>query len=75
MSRATLPHPRTMVVTSQTRSIRSVHLANDRERVWEELTGRDAIGSDGINVQIVRGVSSQLKQIQIDCVSEQYVGG
>jgi len=64
-----------MVVTSQTRPIGSVHYVHDRERGWDELIGWDAIGGDGIDVQIVRGIASQLKQIQIERVSEQYVGG
>ena len=35
----------------------------------------DAIGGDGIYVEIVRSIVSQLEQFQIECISEQYVGG
>ena len=69
------PTPRKMVVTSHSRSIGSVHYAEDMERGRKELTGWNAIGGQGINVQFVRGIVSQLEQIQIERVSEHYVAG
>jgi hypothetical protein len=37
--------------------------------------GRDAIGGYGIYIQTVRGIASQLEQIQIEHEFEKYVGG
>ena len=36
---------------------------------------QDAIGGDGIYIQTVRGIASQLEQIQIEHEFEKYVGG
>ena len=39
------------------------------------MGGRDAIGCDGVYVQTVRGIASQMEQIQIEHEFEKYVGG
>ena len=39
------------------------------------MDGRDAIGGDGVYLQTVRGIASQLEQIQIEHEFEKYVGG
>ena len=54
-----MPHSNTgtMVVTSLTGLVGSVHDANVRERGWKKMIRRDAIGGDGIylwNVRISR---------------------
>jgi hypothetical protein len=38
------------------------------------MTGWNAIGGDGIYIEILRSVVPQLEQIQIECVSKQDVG-
>lgn len=65
-----LSKPLTMVVLSLTGLIGSVHNANVRDVGWEKMILRDAIGGDGIHVQIVRRITSQQEQIQIQCLSK-----
>jgi len=36
---------------------------------------QDAIGGAFVYLEIVLSITSQLEQIQIECISEQYVGG